>query len=183
MIECDVCNKLFKRKDNMLRHKRNIHQDENSDNESELSDHMDADSDTVSDTDATSSEEHEKTIDPWYDILKQTFRECQPKFKKQTTELMEDEGVSEDEARKTVYRELLSQYRKVLISKYVDRITWFESLKRDPVHKAVQKTAKRLREDDDFDPDESYKYAAKKRMYLFDKILKEFTPPEINGNY
>ena len=50
-------------------------------------------------------------------------------------------------------------------------------MKKDPLHKKITDTAKRLRDEDDFDEDEALKYAIKKRRYLLDGKLEEFDPP------
>jgi len=41
-------------------------------------------------------------------------------------------------------------------------------------------TANRLREDEDYDYDESIQYAVKKRMFLIDKKLEEYELPELD---
>ena len=50
-------------------------------------------------------------------------------------------------------------------------------MKKDPLHKKITDTAKRLRDEDDFDEDDALKYAIKKRRYLLDGNLEEFDPP------
>ena len=50
-------------------------------------------------------------------------------------------------------------------------------MKKDPLHKKITDTAKRLRDEDDFDEDDALKYAIKKRRYLLDGKLEEFDPP------
>ena len=50
-------------------------------------------------------------------------------------------------------------------------------MKKDPLHKKITATAKRLRDDDEFDEDEALRYALKKRRYLLDGKLEEYDPP------
>ena len=50
-------------------------------------------------------------------------------------------------------------------------------MKKDPLHKKITATAKRLRDDDEFDRDEALIYAIKKRRYLLDGKLEEYDPP------
>ena len=59
---------------------------------------------------------------------------------------------------------------------------WFESIKNDPIHTAIKATARRLKNEDDFESEESWKYAVKKRKFLFDKLLKEYNPPKLSEN-
>ena len=47
-------------------------------------------------------------------------------------------------------------------------------MKKDPLHKKITDTGKRLRDEDDFDEDDALKYAIKKRRYLFEGKLEEF---------
>ena len=63
------------------------------------------------------------------------------------------------------------------IDKYLFKVLWFDSVRKDPIHTAIRRTAKQLKEEDDFESEESWKYATKKRKYLFDKALKEYSPP------
>ena len=41
-------------------------------------------------------------------------------------------------------------------------------MKKDPLHKKITDTAKRLRDEDEFDEDDALRYAIKKRRYLLD---------------
>ena len=50
-------------------------------------------------------------------------------------------------------------------------------MKKDPLHKKITDTAKRLRDEDEFDEDDALRYAIKKRRYLLDGKLEEFDPP------
>ena len=45
------------------------------------------------------------------------------------------------------------------------------ALKKDPVNKKIASTAKRLRDEEDYDEDESRKYAIKKRKFLIEKMM------------
>ena len=51
------------------------------------------------------------------------------------------------------------------------------ALKKDPVHQSIMRTAKRLREEEDYDDDESMHYAIKKREFLIERKLDEYNPP------
>ena len=51
------------------------------------------------------------------------------------------------------------------------------ALKKDPVHQRITRTAKRLREEEDYDADESMQYAIKKRKFLIERKLDEYDPP------
>ena len=50
------------------------------------------------------------------------------------------------------------------------------ALKKDPVNKKIVSTAKRLRYEEDYDEDESRKYAIKKRKFLIKKMMDNYDP-------
>ena len=82
-----------------------------------------------------------------------------------------------DEAAEIAYEELKPQYITHMISNYKYLVGLTDALKRDPVHRRIKETAKRLREDDDYDDDESSQYAIKKRKFLIARKLDEHDPP------
>ena len=51
------------------------------------------------------------------------------------------------------------------------------ALKKDPVHQRIMRTAKRLREEEDYDDDESMHFAIKKRKFVIERKLNEYDPP------
>ena len=51
------------------------------------------------------------------------------------------------------------------------------ALKKDPVSRKIASTAKRLRDEEDYDDDESREYAIKKRKFLIEKKLDDYDPP------
>ena len=51
------------------------------------------------------------------------------------------------------------------------------ALKKDPVNKKIASTAKRLRDEEDYDEDESREYAIKKRKFLIVKMMDNYDPP------
>ena len=57
---------------------------------------------------------------------------------------------------------------------------WFGEMKQDSIHKKIKETVKRLMDDEDYDEDEAWKYAVKKRKFLMDKILQSYNPPTVN---
>lgn len=80
MIRCDICDKGFIRRDNMLRHKRTctIHdasdedladESKESDADFEADDGMDTDEEALGEKDDASDEEE----DPWSEIINQAF--------------------------------------------------------------------------------------------------------------
>ena len=81
------------------------------------------------------------------------------------------------EAEKTAYEELKPDYLSELISHYKHLVGMTTALKKDPVHQRMTRTAKRLREEEDYDGHESMQYAIKKRKILIERKLDDYDPP------
>ena len=79
MVACDICKKEFKRKDNMLRHKKTVHANEGVGREKHTKEVVSDDSSTEeSDMETDMDEKEEKTIDPWFDLVQHTFNTLFP---------------------------------------------------------------------------------------------------------
>ena len=52
------------------------------------------------------------------------------------------------------------------MSNYVRKIVDAAKLHKDPVHKRIMSTKRKLQEDDDYEAQEAIKYAVKKRKFL-----------------
>ena len=66
------------------------------------------------------------------------------------------------EAERNTFDELKSNYKQALISNYHDLVQMGNILKKDPIHKQIMATAKRLRSEEDYDLAESCAWALKK---------------------
>ena len=64
--------------------------------------------------------------------------------------------------------------RQALISNYHDLMQMGNILKKDPIHKQIVATAKRLRSEEDYDLAESYTWALKKWKFLLERILDNY---------
>ena len=56
------------------------------------------------------------------------------------------------------------------------------ALKKDPVNKRIASTAMRPRDEEEYDEDESRKYAIKKRKFLIEKKMNDYDPPSYEEN-
>ena len=79
--------------------------------------------------------------------------------------------MSEIEAKKGAFSEILPVLRKELGMVYLDRLQWMTEMKRDPVHRKITKTRDALVNEDHFDPDEALAAAIKKRRFLLERML------------
>ena len=82
-----------------------------------------------------------------------------------------------EEAEEVTFDKLEPRYRAEVIDRYQRFLKVSKAMKKDPLHKKITATAKRLRDDDELDEDEALRYAIKKRRYLLDGKLEEYDPP------
>ena len=80
-------------------------------------------------------------------------------------------------AEEVAYDKLKPKYLSDIISRYKYMSEISAVLKKDPVNKKIASTAKRLRDEEDYDEDESRKYAIKKRKFLIEKMMDNYDPP------
>ena len=134
----------------------------------------------VEEEDNEEEEEEYEEDDPWLSLIEAVFEQCQRKFDKRVASHMSSADMDEAEARKLVYRNMLPIYRKVLTNLFVDKVLWFRAMQRGPIFKTVKRTASDLIDLDDYDGEEAWKSAVNKRKFLFDRVLKEYEPPEVS---
>ena len=181
MVTCEFCNRSFKRRDNLLRHKRTVHADDfySTEEDSEMSDFTeepetnDSDHDSLSESEHTSDDEE----DPWNEIVSKAFEDCQSQYEDKVKDLIDSEDMDHKTARSKAYKEMRPVYRKALKHSFIGKVLWYNLIKRDPTFRAIQSTALRSKEDEDFGTEEAWKYSVSKRKYLFDDILKQYIPP------
>ena len=168
----------------MLPHKRTIHggDDEELADEQNESD-FDYDDGMDSDQEEPSGEKEEETSDeekePWNEIIDGAFKECQSKFEYRVKDLMESENLDQRAARSLAFKQLRSLYRKAVINHFVEKMLWYKSIKHHRIFQAIKESVKRLVEEEDYDQDEAWKYAASKRKYLFESLLKQYLSPAV----
>ena len=114
-------------------------------------------------------------------MIEEAFERCQSEFVERVTKRMVGQGVDEDDARKRVYDNMLPTYRKAFANIFVTEMLWFHAMRKDPVYLSVKNTVSDLKLIEDYDNEEAWKSAVNKRKFLFNKILKEYDPPELSG--
>ena len=171
---CDICDKTFKRRDNMLRHKRNVHsQKEGSDSD----DSMDIEQKPV--TDESDSKQHVSNYDPWDSLIQKAFEQCRQEFEQMVTKLSGQTSLNK--ALDRAYEEPRSSYGKALANNLCQQMMWFITIQKDPVYKRMHKTVKDVMMTDDYSKEEAWKYAISKRK-LLDSILEDFDPPSVDAD-
>ena len=155
----------------MMKHKKRVHAGGSPD---EVEEH-----DDVTSSDESMDDDSENEDNLWEPIINMAFGELQPKFEEKVKAAMESKEMTVDRARSDVYREMISTYRKAAINRFLIRQSWFDRIKSDPVYKAIRDTASRLRNEEEYGRLETLQYATKKRQYLFEQLLNDHDPPEI----
>ena len=73
------------------------------------------------------------------------------------------------------FDKLEPRYRAEAIGQYKAFLKLSKAMKKDPLHKKITDTAKRLRDEDDFDEDDALKYAIKNEDTSWMGNLKNLT--------
>ena len=183
MHTCDICGFKSSRRFNMVRHKNiqhGIEESEGSDDQSQAQSgdiFSDNDSRSLQSDDSSYKEsDDEEDSNAWDSIVNKTFNTHQTEYEEKVKALIED-GYNKPQAHSLAYNDMSEKYRDEMKDHYLATMMWHQKIRRDPVHRKISKTAKRLREEEDYDTLESWKYAVEKRKYLLDDVLACYDPP------
>lgn len=167
----------------MLRHKKNVHGSKSvvdrtesldiSDNETMGEEYIE-----TSDSESEEEESMEKESIVWNSLLDETFEKMESKFQEEVDKFLEQNNTSEREAMTRVYENMKNVYRKTLMAALFEKVTWYLVMKNDPIYRAIKETAQTLRDEENYEDEESWKYAIHKRKFLLDKLLDDAGPPE-----
>jgi hypothetical protein len=165
----------------MLRHKKTVHSKNervDSEEESDISE----EETNIASTEETDDESPVTSdmYDPWESVIQKAFEKCQEQFEDKVENLLRESNRDETEVKKRVYEDMKSVYRKAVNSVFTNRMMWINAIQNDPLYKAIKKTAHQLMELDDYGREEAWKYAVSKRKYIFDDLLEQFAPPEMD---
>ena len=127
----------------MQRHKRTVHAGDldSSEEESEMSDTTEEPKTNDSDHDSLSESEHtsDDEKDPWNEIISQAFEDCQSQYEDKVKDLMDSEDIDHETARSKAYKELRPVYRKALTHSFIEKVLWYNVIKRDPTFRSCSK--------------------------------------------
>ena len=157
------------------------------DDEEDTEDEEEDEEDDEEDEDEEEEDEEEEDVSkktkrhkirPWDVLVTIAADNLQDTFNETVAEtLAEHQNKDIQEAEEIAYEELKPNYLSQLISRYKYMVGMIAALKKDPVHQRILRTAKRLREEEDYDDDESMQYAITKRKFLIGRKLDEYDPP------
>ena len=151
-------------------------EDDTKDEEEDDEDEDDEEEDEEEEDVSKKTKKHK--IRPWDVLVNKAADNLQDTFNETVEEtLAEDQNKDIQEAEEMAYEELKPNYLSQLISRYEYMVGMTVALKKDPVHQRIMRTAKRLREEEDYDGDESVQYAIKKRKFVIERKLDEYDPP------
>ena len=153
---------------------------DNGDDDGSADEEEDKDDDDNSSSDSQNSTDDEDDEDSvwsgmrdlsWTSKLLSTFNEAMKEFQNQ--------GMTADEAHQEAYQHVLPKLRRNTMSNYVQKIVDAAKLHKDPVHKKIMSTKRKLQEDDDYEAQEAIKYAVKKRKYLIQEATGTLSDDEL----
>lgn len=184
---CDVCSKRFARKFCLTRHQI-VHKKDAMDRKGvHLPMIDDGESDDVSSEEdeamESSGTRQEVKDDIWDVIIDYTYGKMRDKLQKKKDELMrQDSELTSEEALQMANEALKSAYEQQLSHVFKSYVYTYDRLKSDPTYKKVMQTAKRYREDDDMDLEESIRKAIRKRRHLLEMKLEEYDEPSLSSD-
>ena len=159
---CSSCGNEYSSKFALDRHTRRNHPDE----DEVMSDQEEDDrigqseDDSSEESEEDSSEESEEDSEPDTPITRSMVNSVFNSFRDRFDELVEEaieEGASSKDARKAAYRQLVQEYRKSFRKNMEHYIIRYQLFRKEPLYKAIMKTAKDLRDTEDFSVEESIK--------------------------
>ena len=87
--------------------------------------------------------------------------------------MKEYRGIGLEETEELTFDKLLPRYRSGVINRYQSFLALIRAMKKEPLHKKITATSKRLGDDDEFEEDETLRYAIKSK-YLLERKIDEF---------
>ena len=194
-MECDKCNTIFTRKDNLLRHQNKYcskREEQESDVMSETHDENESGSEQTEEE--SDIEENEEELVPsssfeddsqiWEQMKKEAYEMVCDQIENIEDKIRSDNpDITDNEVTDLVQKKIKPEIVNALMSLYKEKITFFNSLKQTSIHRKIVKTEKWLKRcmeeiDDDDDDDESEEddddfldQAVQMRKSLFEKIV------------
>ena len=116
-------------------------------------------------------ESEKEDNNPWKVILNEVYQKMDPMRDASIDKIMQEDEISNEEATKHVYDALVPAYTKELMKVYKKYLRLLKGFQRDSTHRKIWKTMKRLKEEEDYDEDESIDAAVKERKFLLQRML------------
>ena len=130
------------------------------------------DSDETESSEEMNESDDSEEADPWGVLIHEAASELRTKYY-ELVQSFQNEGLSEIEAKKKAFSEILPVLREKLGNVYLDHLQWMTEMKRGPVHRKIMKTRDAFIDEDPFDPHEALAAAVKKRKFLLERMLED----------
>jgi len=174
-----MCEYKTQRQSNLQRHKEKMHATE--DSETELNELASDASMIESEAGTDESDDRSDTDDPWEPLVRKTFQLHNKEYEELVEELV-SKGYDRTEAEALASYKMKPTYRQELGNIYLNMVAEQKEMAQDSVHRKIKATARRLRDEEEYEPMEAWKYAVDKRKYLLDEVLEGFNPPTDDEN-
>ena len=133
------------------------------------------DEETGKETEEGSSENYDESEEednnPLKLILNEVYQKMDPIRDASIDKIMQKDEITHEEVTKDVYDALVPAYTKELMKVYKKYLRLLKGLQRDSTHRKIWKTMKRLKEEEDYDEDESIDAAVNERKFLLQRML------------
>ena len=135
---------------------------------------MDEDNDSATETDLEGENDSGMEFDDsgFSRLIKKVYDETDDQFQQKVQSIMDNEDVSEKEARSEAKEKMLSKDRNVFIRNYKDVLITETELKHSQLHKEVTDAVKSLMEKAHLQLNQAISRAANSRKRKFDELLE-----------
>lgn len=156
--------------------------DESSTQSTDHSENSDTDSESDGSLEDESGSEDDEEDTIWDDIRDLSWTSSLLHAHKEKKAKLINEGMAANEAQQEAYRHVLSRLRRNIMSNYVQKVFEAAKLHKDPIHKKIMSTKRKLQEDEDYEPEEAIKYAVTKRKYIIQKATSTLSDDELEDD-
>lgn len=151
--------------------------DAESQDESRSDEESSSDEEESSSGEESSSDEDEDTI--WDDIRDLSWTSSLLHTHKEKKEELIGEGMAVHDANQEAYYHVLPRLRRNILTNYIQKVVGARKLQKDPIHKKIMSTKRKLQYDEDYEPEEALKYAVKKRKYIIQEATATLSDDEL----
>ena len=146
--------------------------DESADDESDKDIEVDEEDDVSESNDESGSsmdeDEEEETV--WDGFARDAIYKHEEAYQEKKEQLVEH-GFTQTLAKDHAFQEILPDVQKTFRQIYLRTIHLLQQLKKDPIHKKILSTKRKLEDEEGFSEEEAWDYAIKKRKYLLNQLI------------
>jgi hypothetical protein len=155
---------------------------DNEEDESEDGDDSE-DKETSESSSDTSSDEDDEESSIWEHLWQEAWTETLLQSFRKKKEASIDDGWGNKDAHQHAYMEVLPKLRRNIFNLYTSRWLQEKEMRKDPIHKKIDATKRKLMLEEDYDPEEAMHYAVKKRRYLIQEATGTQSDDELSESF